>query len=214
TVNGDLTVKSDSKIVFGAGSSLTASNISLLADNTGSPLFKGIRANAAAEVTLKGATLTTTSSVVTLNALARVDMTGSKAEDGDTFFGNGLAATVVTSFSTAKVNIVGNTTITAGTLNANATVDTDIEASVQDSTVKVLTVWAAGDARVNIGDDTDPSTPPNPGTTTLNITGDLNSEAKSDVHIDAKAQPAASGTTSSVDAAVVNVNVVDVGIPV
>jgi outer membrane protein OmpA-like peptidoglycan-associated protein len=206
TVNGDLTVKSDSRIVFGTGSKLTASDISLLAENTGSPLVKGIRANATAVVTLDGATLTTTSSVVTLGAVAKVDMTGSKAEDGDTFFSNGLAATVVTSFSTATINIIGDTTINAGTLNVNATVDADIEASVQDSTVKVLTVFAAGDARVNIGD--------NKGTTTVNVTGDLTAEAKSDVTVTAKSQPSTANTDRSVDAAIVNVNVVDVAIPV
>jgi hypothetical protein len=189
TVNGDLTIRSDSTVSFDAGTTLNASNISLVGDSTGAPLVKGIRANATGEVTLNGAALTATGGTVTLTALGKVDMTGDKAEDGDTFFGNALAGTLVTSFSTATVNIVGTTTINAATLNVAATVDADIEASVKDGTVKILSVLAAGDARVSIGDAN--------GTTTINVTGDLTAEAKSDVKIDAKSQPGNANDASS-----------------
>lgn len=197
TLDGDLTIKSDSKIVFGTGSALSASNISLLAENAGEPLVKGILANAAAEVTLDGATLAAAGGTVTISALGKVDMTGANAEDGDQFFGNTLAGTVVTSFSTATVDIIGNTNITANTLDVTAAVDADIEASVEGATVKILTVWAAGDARVNIGDDS--------GTTTINVTGELTAEAKSDVNIKATSKPGTGDNDSSVDAAIVNV---------
>ena len=208
TAGSDFEVKSDSKVTINAASTVTAPNISLLAEATGSALVKGLLANAAAEVNVNGATLTATGGTVTLSALGKVDMTGTNAEDGDTFFGNTIAGTVVTSFSTATVNVVGTTTITADTLNVTAAIDTDIEATVEDGTVKLLTVWAAGDARVNIGDANVP------GTTTINVTDELTSEAKSEITIDAKSKPGSANTDSSLDAAVVNVNVVDVGIPV
>src|SRR5262249_25522386 len=73
---------------------------------------------------------------------------------------------------------------------------------------KFLTVFAAGDARVNIGDATVP------GTTTINVTDELTAEAKSDVTVNAKSQPSTANTDRTVDAAIVNVNMVDVAIPV
>ncbi len=208
TAGSDFEVKSDSKVTINAASTVTAPNISLLAEATGSALAKGLLANAAAEVNVNGATLTATGGTVTLSALGKVDMTGADAEDGDTFFGNTIAGTVVTSFSTALVNVVGATTITADTLDITAAIDTDIEATVEDGTVKLLTVWAAGDARVNLGDANIA------GTTTINVTDELTSEAKSEITIDASSKPGSANTDSSLDAAVVNVNVVDVGIPV
>jgi hypothetical protein len=194
-----------------SGSNIAAPNISLLAEATEPPLPIGalttaLLQNPVSEVTVDGATLTANGGTVTLSAQSKIDMTGAKAENGTTFFDNGLAGTVITSFPRATANVLGNTTISAANLNTTATVDVDIEAIVQDATVKILTVWAAGDARVNIGDDN--------GTTTINVTGDVQNEAKSDVKIDAKAEPVAGGNTSSADAAVVNVNVIDVDLPV
>src|SRR5262249_6565424 len=136
--------------------------------------------NPVSDVTVDGATLTATGGTVTLSALSKVDMTGAKAEDGTRFFGNGLAATVVTSFPSATANVTGASTITAANLNVTATADIDIEATVQAATVKVLTVFTAGDARVNLGGT---------GTTTINLTGTLTAEARSDVKVDAKSQP-------------------------
>jgi len=202
---GDVEVKSDSKVTIDAGSNVVAPNISILADATGSALVKGLLANAAGAVKVDDSTLTAAGGTVTLQARGTVDMTGSKAEDGDTFFGNTIAGTLVTSFSTATVDVVGNTTINAATLAVLADVHTDIVATVQDGTVKLLSVWAAADPRVTIGDGT--------GNTVLNLTDTVTAEAKSTLSIDASSKPG-NANNASVDAAIVNVNVVDVGIPV
>ena len=206
TAGSDIEFKSDSTVTINNGSSITANNLSLRADATGAPLVKGLRANAAGTVNVDGATLTASTGTVTVNALGKVDMTGTNAEDGDTFFNNSVAGTLVTSFSTATVNIVGTTTITAATLTVTAEVDSDIEATVEDGTVKLLSVWAAGDPRVNIGDTN--------GTTTINVTGEITAEAKTNLDIDAESKPGTANNNATLDAAVVNVNVVDVGIPV
>ena len=204
TVNGDVTMTSDSKIVFDSGASITATNISLLAEATGEALAAGLLANATAEVTLNGATLVAIGGTIKLSAHGKVDMD----EDGNTFFDNTIDGTFATSFSAATVNVVGATTINAANLDIDAFVETDITATVADATVKILSVWAAGDPRITIGD------PNVAGVTAINLTGTLDAEAKTQLKIAASSQPGTGSNDSSLDAAAVNVNVVDVAIPV
>lgn len=195
TVSGDLTVKSDSRIVLGAGLSLTANNITLAAEasSTGG-LVKGILADATSAVSVDSVALTANGGTVRLEAKSTVDVN----EDGDNFFSNGLSVTVVTSFNQAAVDVLGNSTITADQVVLDAFVNGSITATPNSSTFRVIEVLTGSDARVHVGD-------------TANITGTTSVDAKAhtDVTINAYATPGSSNNDANFDAAIVNVNVLN-----
>src|SRR5262249_40821663 len=82
TANSDFELRSAISTTIDKGSAIVAPKITLAADGNGSPLVKGLLANAPAAVTINGATLTATGGTVIASATGRVDMTGPKAEKG------------------------------------------------------------------------------------------------------------------------------------
>ena len=187
-------VISDSAITIDAASVINAPNITLTAYAKSTGLVKGLLADATSTVTVNNATLTATGGTVTLLSKSEVDVN----EDGDNFFSNGLSATLVTSFSSALVDIRGASVISAKDAQIEAFVDQNIVASAQQSTVKVIEVLTGSDPKVHIG-----------GTAQINLTGALTAQAHSDAVINATAQPGSSNTNANFDAAIVNVNVLD-----
>ncbi|HYC46066.1 MAG TPA: LEPR-XLL domain-containing protein, partial [Burkholderiales bacterium] len=188
TFQGKLEIVSDSKITIDGASLVTAPNMTLLADaKSTSGLFQGLLANASSAITLDD-TARLVSTGGTIELFARSDVTFS--EDGDTYFGDGLSATAVLSISSALVDIKGSTQIDAATVKIEGTIHTDVTATAQDSTVRVVTVNVFNTPEIKIS-----------GSADIAATSAFTALAKSDVKVTNTTVPTDSGT-STADAAV------------
>jgi hypothetical protein len=215
TLGFGLNVLSDSKITASAHAGFTGDltlDSEVSAGND--PLVnQGILANANSGITLTGANLSASGNV-TLTAHSAVSVNADGSVGGNTD-DPGLAGEItgkikdaindnlgdkihlvslVTSFSSAKIDVGGNSVLSAtgGDLALNATVDGTLTASsVNNSLVKITVVVGDADPEILIHD----------ASTNVSASGKIDANAKSDITINASATPGANSDATK-DAAV------------
>jgi hypothetical protein len=194
TLSYGLTIQSTSDIDSSA--SVTATSLTLTSAQTASDLLStGLFANANTGIDLTGANLTTTAGALTLNATSTLSVSTD---------GTGMSAVkgaVITSFSSADIDIGGNSALHAagGDLDITASVNGSLTATATGANVKLIAIVGSAAPEVTIGG----------GSSLTSTTGAVNAAATTSVTISATATPDASANSASVDAAVLSTTYAD-----
>lgn len=188
TLTGDLTLASDDTLTGTSATNLKARNLTLqsAAIQAGRAVpGTGLLANADSAITLTNSQLTATNGLV-LGARSVVTVNSKGIPIA------AVSGAVITSASSAKINVGGASILSGKTVDITAAVDGSLIATADLSVVKLVVITGKASPEVLIN-----------GTTKITATTSLNVTAKSDILIDAAARPGLLATIAKADAAVV-----------
>ena len=146
SVTFGLTLQSTSAI--NSGANISAKDLTLTSAQTASDLLStGLFANANTAIELTGAHLTTTAGALNLNANSTIAVTTD---------GTGMSAVkgaVITSFSTANIDVLGSSVLSAtgGDVGITANVNGTMTATASAATVKLIVIAGSAAPEVTIG---------------------------------------------------------------
>ena len=181
-----LSIQSSSDIASSATASITG-DLTLKSEQTASDLLStGLWADSNTGITLTGAQLTASG---TLNLTAHSNV--SVSTDGTGM--SAINGALITSFSSALIDIGSSSALSAANINIDSKVDGTLTATASAATVKLVAVEGEADPEVSIH-----------GSSTLTATSTITVTAESDVTINASTSPETGSSDSSLDAAVVN----------